>query len=172
MGRRELVLGALVVAAMVAAVYLSRGLDTSTPGTVPSPGAGTELAAADSEVPDLSAADLRLLVGDVAVLVEAPTRPFVAFAENRLLVRFEGVEEQAGELLEVGEATLSFTMKMDMGRHRYSLVPAARAGWQQADFVLPACPSGGRRWYGILTFSRDGQEVETRFQFDLAPRPD
>lgn len=172
MGRRELGLGVLVAIAMVAAVYLTRGRDALAPGTVGSAGADTALAASGSDVPDASANDVRLLVGGVAVLVEAPTRPITAFGENRLLFRFEGVKGQAGHLLEVGEATLSFTMKMDMGKHRYALVPATREGWLQADFVLPACPSGGRRWYGILTFASDGQKLETRFQFDLAPRSD
>ena len=63
-------------------------------------------------------------------------------------------------------------MVRELGRNRYELVPSNREGWLQAEYVLPACPSGGRRWYGILSFSVAGVEHQARYRFDLAPRAD
>jgi len=166
-GRRDLILGVLVAAAIAAAVYVTGSREEPAAGE--RPGSGGALAPAP-DVPNLSADDARLEVGGATVLVQASDRPIRAFEKNRLLFRFEGVGEKAGEPLAAEEAVVSFTMKMDMGKHRYTLVPAAREGWLQAEFVLPACPSGGRRWYGNLTFGVAGRELRTRFQFDLEPR--
>jgi hypothetical protein len=58
-----------------------------------------------------------------------------------------------------------------MGDHRHALVPAP-GGWQEAEAVLPLCPSGNRRWFGDLEFTLDGQARSARFAFDLdAPPP-
>ncbi|MEW6756061.1 MAG: hypothetical protein AB1505_34550 [Candidatus Latescibacterota bacterium] len=154
MRQRDLVLGSLLVAAMATAVAVARGRG------------GTDHLGVD--LPDLSQHDARLEVGGVAVTVEA-ARPIRALAQSRLLFRFE---QAGGQPLAVEEAVVSFTMRMDMGPHRYSLVPAFRPGWLQAEFVLPACPSGNRRWYGILAFTLSGRPLATRFRFDLEPRPD
>jgi len=65
-------------------------------------------------------------------------------------------------------ATVSFTMTMPMGDHRYALVPAAD-GWHEAEAVLPLCPSGNRRWFGTLQWPAPGGARSARFAFDLAP---
>ena len=160
MGRRDLLLGLVVLAAIATGVYLTRG---------PGPQAPSGSAADHADLPDLSLADARLEVGDVAVQVEVPARPIVAFEPNLLLFHFVEAGAPDGDVVAVEEPAVSFTMKMDMGKNRYALVPAARPGWLQAEFVLPACPSGGRRWYGILTFRAGGREREARFQFGLVP---
>ena len=48
---------------------------------------------------------------------------------------------------------VSFEMTMPMGDHRYSLVPRAD-GWQEAEVVLPLCPSGKRRWFATVEGTR------------------
>lgn len=164
MGRRDLILGVLVAAAIAAAVYVTG----NRAGTVA--GAGDGAGSAAGELPNLSVDDARLEIGSAVVLVRAPARPILAFERNRLLFRFEGVGAEAGQPASVESAAVSFTMRMDMGKHRYALVPTSPEGWLQAEFVLPACPSGGRRWYGILTFELAGRKLETRFAFDLEPR--
>ena len=180
MGRRDLLVGVVVVGAMVAAMYLTRqhqGTKQATGGraggeTTVAPGMASPLAPGGLNVPNLSVADARLETDDVSVQVEAMARPILAFRQNRLLFRFEGIGNAAGQLVSVQAPTLSFAMEMDMGKHRYALVPAAREGWLQADVVLPACPSGGRRWYGDLSFRAGGRQLRTRFQFDLEPASD
>ncbi|MFA6109254.1 MAG: hypothetical protein WDA75_10855 [Candidatus Latescibacterota bacterium] len=165
MGRRELILGVPLVVVIAAGVYWAshRGASEILAG-----GAGSTLAGSAIDLPDLSRGDARLEVDGLIVRVEG-TRPIRAFEQNRLLFRFEGPD---GSDRPVAEAVVSFTMTMEMGKHRYSLVPAAREGWLQAELVLPACPSGNRRWYGDLTFTSAGRPGATRFQFDLEPRPD
>ena len=58
-------------------------------------------------------------------------------------------------------------MAMPMGDHRHALV-LAPDGWQEAEAVLPLCPSGNRRWFGRLDFTVAGQARSARFAFDLA----
>ena len=57
---------------------------------------------------------------------------------------------------------------MPMGDHRYSLVPAAD-GWQEAEVVLPLCPSGKRRWFATVEGTVAGQPRTARFRLDLTP---
>jgi len=162
MGRREQLIGLLVVAAIVAAVYFS--------GQAGCPFArqcAVDGAPDTAPLPNLSQADVQLAGDDVVVRVEAPSRPILAFEENLLLFHF--ADTQTGADAVVTEASISFTMKMEMGKNKYLLVPADRPGWLQARFVLPACPSGGRRWFGIVRFQVDGREQQERFQFDLEP---
>lgn len=163
MRQRDLILGVLLVVVIAAGAYWvgHRGI-SGVPAT------GSTTAGLEADLPDLSLGDARLEVDGLVVRVEG-TRPIRAFEQNRLLFRFEGAD---GSNRPVEEAVVSFTMKMEMGKHRYSLVPSSREGWLQAEFVLPACPSGNRRWYGNLTFSLAGRPGATRFQFDLEPRPD
>ena len=61
---------------------------------------------------------------------------------------------------------VSFEMKMPMGDHRYTLV-AGTDGWQQAEVVLPFCPSGNPRWYAIVEGTVAGTPVTARFRLDL-----
>jgi hypothetical protein len=163
MRQRDLILGVLLVVVIAAGVYWVSHRGASE---VPERGAGSTSAGSAIDLPDLSLGDARLEVDGLVVRVEG-TRPIRAFEQNRLLFRFEGTD---GSDRPVEEAVVSFTMKMEMGRNRYTLVPSSREGWLQADFVLPACPSGNRRWYGNLTFAVSGRPLRTGFQFDLEPR--
>jgi hypothetical protein len=54
-----------------------------------------------------------------------------------------------------------------MGEHRYALVGAA-GGWQEANVVLPMCPSGKRRWYVTVEGTVAGRRVKAAARFDLA----
>jgi hypothetical protein len=163
MRRRDLAFGVVLVAAIAAGAYVAgrphgtRGADQTTSGD-------------SAELPNLSLHDVRLEVDDVAVRVAVASRPVLAFEKNQVFFRFEGVGEDAGQPVAVEDAAVSFTMKMDMGMHRYALVPGPQDGWLQAELVLPACPSGNRRWYGNLTFAVSGRPLRTSFQLDLEPR--
>jgi hypothetical protein len=119
-----------------------------------------------ADVPDVSRADATLDLGDVRITVSAGPRPLLAFSRNRFRFR----AESAGAPVALDDSVVSFTMTMPMGDHRHSLVPAAD-GWQEAEAVLPLCPSGNRRWFGHLDFTLDGRARSARFAFDLAPPP-
>ncbi len=73
-----------------------------------------------------------------------------------------------GAPVALADAVVSFTMSMPMGDHRHALVPASD-GWQEAEAVLPLCPSGKRRWFGRLDFTLGGRARSARFAFDVAP---
>jgi hypothetical protein len=178
-GRRDLALGLVVVAAMAVGIYLAGSSRGAAPESMAILGEGSALdrdnaslsQAGDANGPNLSTADARLELDGVSVRVVSATRPIRAFDKNRIRFLFTATGEAAGKPLEVEQATVSFTMQMDMGQNRYSLVPAARAGWLQAEFVLPACPSGGRRWHGILAFVVAGRPMTAHFHFDLESQP-
>lgn len=167
-GRREQLIGLLVVVAIAAGAYFTTTRNEAVPTVCTlgsAPGAQTDLH-------NISLADARLGGDGVAVLIEVPSRPILAFEENLLLFRFEEESGSAGTPLAVTDATVSFNMRMEMGESRYTLVPADRTGWLAVRFVLPACPSGSRRWYGILSFTAGGWPRERRFEFDLQPGAD
>lgn len=116
-----------------------------------------------ADVSDVSRADVTLDLGDVRILVSAGPRPLRAFSRNRFRFRAEA----SGAPVLLAEAVVSFTMAMPMGDHRHALV-LAPDGWQEAEAVLPLCPSGKRRWFGRLDFTVAGQARSARFAFDLA----
>jgi hypothetical protein len=157
-----------IAVALVAAVVFAGGPSGCRPSPEPASRAAVSTGAS---LPDLSAGDLRLEAGGVAVRVVAEPRPILAFETTRLLFHFAEVGAADERPSAVDRATVSFAMEMDMGPHRYLLVPATREGWLQAEVVLPACPSGNRRWYGTLAFELAGQTHSVRFQFDLVPHP-
>jgi hypothetical protein len=119
-----------------------------------------------ADVPDVSRADATLDLGDVRIAVSAGPRPLLAFARNRFRFRAEA----GGAPVALADAVVSFTMSMPMGDHRHALVPAID-GWQEAEAVLPLCPSGKRRWFGRLDFTVGGRARSARFAFDLASPP-
>jgi hypothetical protein len=144
----ETVLGLAVVAAIAAVFFAVR----------------PRRAAPDADPPDVTRADAVLDLGDVRVAVSAGPRPLLAFARNRFRFR----AESGGAPVALAGAVVSFTMTMPMGDHRHPLA-AAEDGWQEAEAVLPLCPSGKRRWFGTLDFTLAGRPRSARFAFDLAP---
>jgi hypothetical protein len=156
----ETLLGLVVAAALAVAVLAVRERHAARGG---SPGAGSGGAPA-ADVPDISRADATLDLGDVRITVSAGPRPLVAFSRNRFRFRAEA----SGAPVVLADAVVSFTMTMPMGDHRHALVPAAEGG-QEAEAVLPLCPSGKRRWFGTLDFTLAGRARSARFAFDLEP---
>jgi hypothetical protein len=148
----EIVLGLVVAAAIVAVSFAIRQRQA--------PGDGSPAA----DVPDVSRADATLDLGDVRITVSAGPRPLLAFSRNRFRFR----AEKGGAPVALADGVVSFTMTMPMGDHRHALVPAGD-GWQEAEAVLPLCPSGNRRWLGDLGFTLDGRAHSARFAFDLNP---
>lgn len=153
-GVTEVVLGLVVVAAIAAVSLAIRQRQA--------PGDGSPAA----DVPDISQADVTLDLGDVRIVVSAGPRPLRAFSRNRFRFR----AEKGGVPVALADGVVSFTMSMPMGDHRHALVPAAD-GWQEAEAVLPLCPSGNRRWFGDLDFTLDGEARSARFAFDLDGPP-
>jgi len=119
-----------------------------------------------ADLPDVSRADATLDLGDVRIVLSAGPRPLLAFARNRFRFRAEA----GGAPVALADGVVSFTMAMPMGDHRHALVPASD-GWQEAEAVLPLCPSGRRRWFGRLDFTLAGRARSARFAFDLATPP-
>ena len=116
-----------------------------------------------ADLPDVSRRDATLDLGDVRITVSAGPRPLLAFARNRFRFR----AEKDGGTVPLADGVVSFTMTMPMGDHRHALV-LATDGWQEAEAVLPLCPSGKRRWFGRLDFTLAGRARSARFAFDLA----
>lgn len=150
----ETVVGLAVVVAIAAAAVTVRQRQAARDG------------APAADVPDVSRADATLDLEDVRILVSAGPRPLLAFARNRFRFRAEA----GGAPVALADAVVSFTMSMPMGDHRHALVPASD-GWQEAEAVLPLCPSGKRRWFGRLDFTVGGRARSARFAFDLAAPP-
>lgn len=164
-GRRDTAVGLAVVALIVAGSLVARGRQVPRATTPPAP-VPAGAVATPSSPPDVTAADATVDLGEIRVLVSAGPRPLRPFARNRYRFR----AEVGGQPVRLEEASISFTMSMPMGDHRYSLLPAAE-GWQEAEAVLPLCPSGKRRWFGDLAFRLAGKARSARFQFDLKPEP-
>ena len=150
----ETVVGLAVVVAIAAASLAVRQRQAARDG---SPSA---------DLPDVSRADATLDLGDVRIVLSAGPRPLLAFARNRFRFR----AEKDGGPVPLADGVVSFTMTMPMGDHRHALVPASD-GWQEAEAVLPLCPSGRRRWFGRLDFTLAGRARSARFAFDLATPP-
>lgn len=157
----ETVLGLAVVAAIAATAFFARR-QPAVPSGGTSEATRSRPGTAD-DVPDLSQSDATIDLGDLRILVSAGPRPLRAFSRNRFRFRAEA----GGVPLTLADAAVSFTMTMPMGDHHYGLVMAAD-GWQEAEAVLPLCPSGKRRWFGRLDFRLAGQARSARFALDLA----
>jgi len=161
----EVVLGLALVAAIAAVSFAVRQRQADVAGASPPAGTGA-IGALDADVPDVTRADATLDLEDVRITVSAGPRPLRAFSRNRFRFR----AETSGAPVALADAVVSFTMSMPMGDHRHALVPASD-GWQDAEAVLPLCPSGKRRWFGRLDFTVGGRARSARFAFDLAAPP-
>ena len=158
----ETVLGLAVAVAIAAASFAVRQRPADPGGSPPS-AASAAAGAPAADVPDVSRTDATLDRGDLRILVSAGPRPLLAFSRNRFRFR----AEKGGAAVPLADAVVSFTMTMPMGDHRHALV-LATDGWQEAEAVLPLCPSGKRRWFGRLDFTLAGRARSARFAFDLA----
>ena len=153
-------IGIVVLALVAAGAWWARS---------PSPMAGTAPSAVnpafgDDHLPDVTLADGSVDAGEVRITLSLTPQPPVAFAKMRVRVR----AESGGDSVAIEGGRVSFEMTMPMGDHRYSLVPGV-GGWQEAEVVLPFCPSGKRRWYATVEGTVAGQPRTARFRLDLAP---
>lgn len=163
MKNREVVIGIIVLALLVGAVLWLRACGDPRRGA-----ADTDAIAGTADVgdtlPDLTAGEVHVSVGDMRVALTVTPHPPRAFEESRFRVR---AEDRRGATWTIDEPRLSFEMAMPMGDHRYTLVPA-EGGWYEAAVVLPRCVSGDRRWYGTFDGVVAGRPLSLRFVFDLA----
>ena len=109
-------------------------------------------------LPDVTLADGTVDLEGVRITLSLSPQPPVAFAKMRVRVRAASTAA-ADKLLTLEGGRVSFEMSMPMGDHRYSLVPGAD-GWQEADVVLPLCPSGKRRWYATVEGTVAGRAAD------------
>ena len=154
MKHRNLIVGLIIAFALAGGIYLAYSARKAA-GEGPLPGS-----------PDVTKEDGAFVVDGITVQVKIGARPIKADEKTRYLFLFEGA---GGEALTLEEGVVSFTMKMDMGRHPYELVPDGADGWYAAEASIPRCPSGDPRWYGNMEFFIDGTSHKGGFQFDLAP---
>lgn len=161
MRTRDTLLGAVVLGLVLAGVFWARA---PRPGSGPATPAESWPADPDRSIPDITTADGVVDLGDVRVVLSVAPRPPMAFGR----LRFRVQASAGGTLLPMEEGgRISFEMTMPMGDHRYTLIPGPD-GWQEAEVVLPMCPSGNPRWYAIVEATVAGQSVTARFQVDLA----
>ncbi|MCX6551366.1 MAG: hypothetical protein NTY02_10250, partial [Acidobacteria bacterium] len=137
---------------------------TTMAGQAPSASAAARQASGDEALPDVTLADGSVDVGEVRITLSLAPQPPVAFAKFRARIRASSL----GSAVALEGGRITFEMTMPMGDHRYSLVPGAQ-GWQEAEVVLPLCPSGKRRWYATVEGATSGQPRTARFRFDLTP---
>ena len=160
MKNRDIVAGLVVLGLLAAGVFWARPPSPSA-GRLPAASAGQ--ASSDAAIPDVTLADGAVDGGDVRITLSITPKPPVAFAKTRIRVR----AESRGSAVAFEGGMISFEMTMPMGDHRYSLV-AGESGWQEAEVVLPLCPSGKRRWYATVEGTAAGRPRTARFRFDLA----
>jgi hypothetical protein len=170
------ILGLAVLALVLAGVFWARGRgptgntasgDSATVRRAPD-------ATAEAAMPDVTLTDAAADVGDVRIVLSVAPRPPVAFQKHRFRVRVESVPgspaagTSGGTPVALEGGRVSFEMTMPMGEHRYSLV-LGDDGWQEAEVVLPMCPSGKRRWYATVEGTAAGRPRLAVFRLDLAP---
>jgi hypothetical protein len=159
MNVRSTLPGIAVLAVLAAGAWWARS------PSAPSPAEGAPGAAAgDEALPNVTLAAGTVDAGGVRITLSLSPNPPVAFAKMRMRVR----AESAGSVVPLEGARVSFEMAMPMGDHRYSLVPGV-GGWQEADVVLPLCPSGKRRWFATVEGTVAGRPRTARFRLDLEP---
>ncbi len=164
MKAREIVVVAAIVVAIIAAVFLVQKVGKERrPKGKPVPAVVSEEDAAAAL--DISASEGRISLDDCALAFSTNPRPVVAFAITRFRVR----AEVDGKPLDIRDGILSFKMKTPMGNHRYALKPTAD-GWYEARAVLPACPTGGKQWFGTFEGTVAGKPRKATFQFNVEPR--
>ncbi len=159
--------GLLVLALVTGGVFWARSRSAApqmTPAGAATSAPVTSAAADDASLPDATLADATATAGDVRITLSLMPQPPVAFGKMR--VRVSADAHGAPVVLDGG--VIFFEMKMPMGDHRYSLVPGD-GGRQEAEVVLPLCPSGNRRWYATVEGTVAGRPVTARFRLDLTP---
>jgi hypothetical protein len=152
MNRRDVIVGVVVAAALVAGVLLTR---LRHQPAIAGNGPDVNL--------DMSASDGHMVIDGIAVNVAVEPRPARPFEQ----LRFRFAFSRDGTPVEIEEARVSFSMTMDMGPHDYRLVREADQ-WVANDVILPTCGSGSRLWFGALEF-HDAATHHGRFRIDLAP---
>jgi hypothetical protein len=181
---RSTFVGILVLAVVFAGMFWARfrplPAQASNAGQAPSATSPARGAAADDALPDVTLADGVANLGDVRITFAVAPQPPVAFATFRVRVSAlasattasssSSPEAGTDRPLTLEGGKVSFEMSMPMGDHRYALVPAGD-GWQEAEVVLPLCPSGKRRWYATVEGTAGGRPVIARFRLDLAVPP-
>lgn len=168
MNQRSTVVGMLVLALLVAGMYVARSRQTAAVPLASGQRAETRTTApsttgADDSLPDATLVEVTLFDGDVAFRTALSPTPPVAFRTVRVRIR----PERDGAPLALGGGSVAFEMVMPMGDHIYTL-STAPDGWYEADVTLPLCKSGKRRWYGTITGRVGGQDRRARFLLDLA----
>lgn len=151
---REILLGLAVAGLVAGGVFWARGRTALPESSAP----------AGAELTDVTRADAVVRFDDLALTIGVEPRPAAAFTPHRWRLR----AVRRGAPLPIEEGRLRFEMAMPMGEHRYTLV-AAGDGWQEAEVILPSCPSGQRRWFANFEGSIGGVPRQARVQIDLAP---
>lgn len=167
------IVGLLVLGLVVAGVYWvrSRSMAPQEAATMSS----AEQVLGDEALPDVTLADGAVDAGDVRITLSLAPQPPAAFAKFRVRVSAfalaptatASAKATADSRVTLQDGKISFEMTMPMGDHRYALVPGGE-GWQEAEVVLPLCPSGKRRWYATVEGTAAGRPVNARFRLDLA----
>jgi hypothetical protein len=165
---RDIVLGLVVLTLLAAGLIWARSRSAAS-GALPAGQTVSGPAAAargfdDDALPDVSVTDASVDFGDVRFTFSIAQRPPVAMAKTRIRVR----AESAGSPVVLDGGRITFEMTMPMGDHRYLLVPG-EGSWQEAEVVLPLCPSGKRRWYATVEGTVAGRTRTARFRLDLTP---
>ena len=155
---RSTILGLAIVAAIVGGTFWARHR------TLPIQGATAGSSAYSESVPDVSRTAATVDDGGVRVTASLAPAPPAAFSMFRIRVQ----TRTAGGLTVLQGGRVSFEMRMPMGEHRYGLKPTSD-GWQEADVMLPSCPSGQFRWYATIEGDVAGRPRKVRVRFDLAP---
>ena len=153
---RDALLGVLVLAVLAAGAWWVRGRQTPDASVT-----------ASGSVPDVTRADASVDVGDLRFTLSILPRPPVAFDTLKLALR---VTDRSGTtaVVPVEGLSLAFQMKMPMGDHRATWVPAGE-GRYQAEVTLPMCGTGDPRWFAIVGGTVAGRPVSAVFRFDLSP---
>jgi hypothetical protein len=151
--RRDLLVGGLVAAVLIAGVLFTRLRHQPAAA-----GNGPQVDV------DLSAGDGQMVIDGATVDIAINPRPARPF--EKLQFRFRVTRD--GRPVAVEEARVSFNMTMDMGPHDYVLI---REGdeWIAREVVLPQCGSGSRLWFGNLELREAGATRAGRFRIELAP---
>jgi hypothetical protein len=156
------VVGLVVFGFVAAGAYFVKS--RSAPAEAPAAGQMAPMSASgDDALPDVTLAAGTVDAGDVRLTLSITPQPPIAFAKMRVRVR----AETGGRPVTLEGGRVLFEMTMPMGDHRYSLVSAV-GGWQEAEVVLPLCPSGKRRWLATVDGTVAGRPRTARFRLDLA----
>ncbi len=154
---RDAVLGLVVLVLLIGLGIWARQRSHAAPGATAGP-------AVSGGIPDVTTGPAVLDAGGgVRIAVALDPSPPVSMTPFRVRVR----AERDGAPLDLTHGRVSFEMTMPMGDHRYDLQGGAD-GWQTAEAVLPACASGGRRWFATIEGDVAGRPRVVKVRLDLA----